>query len=283
MTFNFFPVLESQNKDGINIPQQLKDLANFVQTKENKANLFNGDQGGHIKFKHCPLNHFNIKKSDHKEILKHGLDQFQTKLKKLQTIDFKLGLSFTTGLLAIALATFTFGLSTLISGAAFGYFGYILKAREEARNEYITSQQQMTNIYIWAMNDSDAIISIDGKKITDMDNLIFHDDIKEMHNIFNPMLSDQNIMHYTHNKIDTPIAQKRAEQNQTAIDNETTTKLQLSRDYLLYGQHQGSNIQVAKGIFELSKRSVVDLFINLKNSFTSESDAIEEFVMGNVI
>ena len=259
--------------------EQLKNLAKFVQSEHSKNIIFSSSQGGELSF----AKSFNINTQDHTSLLEYTMTQYKIQLQKLQTIDFKLGLSFVVGLISIALSPLSLGLSSLLTASAFTYFGYQLKQRESVREYYTRTQQDMTNVYIWAMNDPSSILTSNNKQLPAQKSLShdnaeyvkavhnsFHPKIQSMHNLFNPMLTDQNILHYTCSKLENAIIDFQSDNNRHDIENETTTKLQLSASYLLYGQHQGSSVQVAKGLFEIIRRAAVDLGINLYSCVKSD-------------
>lgn len=284
----FEAVSLAANEEQAQFKGQLHQLALFIRTPQNREILFSGEKGGEINFAGSPLQHFDIHKPAHSALLKHTLNQYETQLKKLQTTDFKLGLSLVMGLVAIALAPLSMGFTTLLSAVAFSFFGYYCKAREDSREAYVSAQQDMTNVYIWAMNDPQATITAQGKRLPAesaiADQTEFAKAVQDsldpqivvMHNVVNPMLSDQNIWHYTRNDLDQAITIDKAARNEDAVANETTTKLQLSLSYLLYGEHQGSSVQVAKGVAEYAKRAVVDLAHQVHQVFSSKEPAAAE-------
>ncbi len=276
------PITVESNIDGFQ-KNCLTQLAEFIQSPENLSLIYdNGDKGGEINFSNGPLGHFDINKVDHYTLLNYTIEAFQSKLNKLQVVDFKICLSFVVGMVAIVLSPLSLGLSALISAAAFGYFGYQLKAREQAREQYQAAQKDMTNVYICVMNDAKAKITKADSKLPNeddyQDGIAFANDVHQaldhrvaiLLDVFNPLLSDLNIMHYTRNDIDFAITQGRNLKNDQAVENETTTKLQLSLSYLLYGQHEGDHFQVAKGLFELCKRTVVDMANTVYKAFADE-------------
>lgn len=267
---------------------KLSELAQFIQSESNIAKLFsNGEHGGELDF--SSFGHFNINRADDNNLIRHTMEQYNNQLHRLQTTDFKLSLSFVIGLVAIALSPLSAGLSILIAATAFAYFGYQLKHREDVRESYIESQQNMTNVYIWAMNDTNAKITLEGQDLPTLESCnhdsarfatevqkSLHPQITAMHNLFNPMLSDQNIWHYTRNDLDEAITIDKSAREENAVANETTTKMQLSLSYLLYGQHQGTPVQVAKGLAEIIRRAFVDIGTSVYNAFSSNADKSEQ-------
>ena len=279
------PSFFKQHKDNIEaespvILLQLTALKEFIHNQENSNTLFKGKDGGEICFDTFKYKHFNSQNDISINLLDSVMTNFQTNLRKLQTIDFKISLSFTFGLVAIALSPLSMGLTTLLSAAAFSFVGYLYKSREIAREDYEVAQEQMTDVYIWSMNDTKAYVTKDGKKLPEKGNTSdkvyasiiqneLHPKIKMMHDLVNPLLSDQNIRHYTRNSLANAITAHRSDTNQLSVKSETTTKLQLSLNYLFYGQHQGGTMQVAKGIAELSRRTVVELPSKVASVFKS--------------
>ncbi len=286
MPFSFFTPTTSQESNSHT--KMLTDLANFIQTKANATTLYNaGDKGGNIDFSELSVGHFKTSNPSNLNLLNDTRRAYELKLKQLQTMDFKLGISFTLGLAAIALSPLTFGISALVSAAAFSYFGYQLKTREIIQNDYKKAQADMTIVYIWAMNDTQSTLTVNGdtlpEKTRDISDEAYaeiiqknlHSDIKAMHATFNPMLSDNDIWAYTRSNLDSAITMGRNASNESAIDNESTTKLQLSLNYLLYGQDQGSTLQIAKGLVSLCSQTIMNLAISLKDTVISATGMSE--------
>lgn len=281
--------------------KKLTALAEFIQTKENAEILFGEDKkGGEIDFSTlCNksdnlLTHFDSQNTGHREFLNDVIEDYQVKLKKLQTIDFKLALSFTIGIAAIALAPLTFGFSAIISAVAFSYFGYQYHKREQVQENYKQAQLDMTNTYIWVMNDTQNMITKEGKALPRQDNMTdeqfaktvndnLSSEVKNMHKTFNPILSDQDIWHYTRNSLDTAITVDRNVCNEESVKNETTTKLQLSLNYLLYGQNQGTPLSITKGLFIMLGQSLWSMGVSIKDGILSMIGMNEEQVVEKVV
>ena len=137
------------------------------------------------------------------------------------------------------------------------------------------------------MNDAQSTLTTSGEKLPEQTADItdeayakiiqtnLHSDIKAMHTTFNPMLNDNDIWAYTNSKLDSAITMDRNISNESAIDSESTTKLQLSLNYLLYGQDQGSPMQFAKGLVSLCGQTIMNLAISLKDTVLSATGMSE--------
>lgn len=306
MTLSFFtqkaPSSSTAQFNGEDLILKLKTLAAFIQTETNRDLLYaNGSQGGHINFEalsnfsNNQLNHFNTTNQAHLNLMAFATSAYEEKLKQLQTIDFKIALSFTIGAAALAFSFLTFGFSGLIAASAFSYFGYQLAKREQARAAYQQAQADVTNVYIWAMNDTESILSNDGnamrKQHTNQEDAEYaryiqsylDPTVKNMHKVVNPMLSDQDIWVYTRNDLDKAITVDRNNCNADAINNQTTTKLQLSLSYLLYGQDQGSPTQIAKGLGVMFGQTLMNIGISIKDGVLSMIGMSEKEVVEKVV
>lgn len=289
MGYSFFDHVEPEITTTKQQPD-LKVLAEFIKAKDNADLLYK--QNGEINFSNCPkpFAHFNANNEESLAILTNALEQYSTKLAKLQTVDFKLALSLTIGAVAIPLSPLMFGFGVLVSTAAFIYFGKMHEQRKAVQAEYKQAQAEMTSVYIWIMNDKKASITQANKALpkrydgqsdeayAQQLNNVLHPKIKQMHEIFNPMLSDQDILAYTRNDLETAITVDRNSNNEKNIKNESTTKLQLSRDYLIYGQDQGSAGQIATGIMKLFGQTLWNVGVSMKNAVVSATGIDEDAI-----
>jgi hypothetical protein len=289
---------EQQRK--ADLDAKIKTLAKFIYQDANYEKLkaeHSGKEdglnhGGHIDFDALApqLGHFNATSEASIEVLQRSMDNYQLQLNRLKTVDFKLALSLFIGVTAIALSPLSLGLSLLASASAFTYFGYQLKAREDVREAYSDAQNDMVATYIWVMNDKKATITSKGQALPSFNpeepnkypkevQDALHPTVKRMHEICNPMFTDQDIWDYTRNDLDKAITVDRKEQTDEAIANEATTKAQLTMDYLLYGFHQGSNAQLAMGILSYVKQGVMSLAKQVSQFFAKSAaeDAVEDF------
>lgn len=277
----------------------LNTLVQYIQQPENLKVLLDSKQAGEIDFSRLQIGHFSVKKEEHRTILQTAMDKYELSLAKLQMTDFKLGLAFAFGLTALLLMPLTAGISVAIASVAFAAFGYNLSMRHQQSKAYQQAQAELTYVYIWCMNDQSAIITDEGKVLPLKDNQKYtknnrlfaqdvyhalHPLVQRLHNLFNPMLSDHNILLYTRNDLDKAIIQARAKDKLTDIHKETTTKLNLSLSFLLYGQHQGNAVQITKGIMEMAKRAVIGSLITCKNAvcFKQEEEMRSTYDMSSI-
>lgn len=298
MTHTFFSKKQKKNEEIVKDEEmklKLSKLSAFIQTEENASKLY--DENGHIDFSTLDLgsvnasnialgaheSHFNCANKESLKILTYTLEQYTAKLHKLQTVDFKLALSLTIAAIAIPLSPLMLGFGALVSASAFIYFGMMLERRNSVQEEYKKAQNDMTAVYIWIMNDTESTISADfnplpqkakgesSEEFSASINEKLHAQVKEMHRVVNPMLSDKDLYAYTEEKLEAAITDAKKSKEDKSIENESTTKLQLSLNYLFYGQDQGSALQVSKGLLSLFGQTLLSVGVAIKDAAVSLS------------
>ena len=257
------------------ITLHLNKIAEFI--KKNKANLYDQNQDLNFDDLDSKIKHFNIKEPSHVAILNNAMEQYEEKLQKLKSHDITFVLSLTFALAASLLSPLLFGLGHLASAAGFFYAGMLFVERKNIQAEYEEAQQNMTNVYIWIMNDTKS------NKSSMTTGNGFASEVIAMQKLYECMLSDSDITAFVCEAHEKGVVDAKNKKEDTAIEKQTTTKLQLSLNFLIYGKDQGSPSQVCKGLLALCGQTLMSVGISIKDAALSltgysQEEATAEFV-----
>jgi hypothetical protein len=258
----------------VNVEQielRLSQVNEFIKRESSQATI-NGN--GHVDF--SEINSFNIANPLDRAVLNEVHHNYQTKLAQLKQFDTVVASSFLIGITGLALSTVFPALVLLLAVPAFCYGSYKLGQRDNLFSKYQQALVNLKTTYIWCLNDTQASVGAENEilDLTSNDDAFgsMHTDVQQLVSAAAPMLSDKELLDFTRNDIDHELKQQLDDLNAEAINEQTTTKAQQSLNYLLYGSHQGSEWQVLRGVFMLSRDAVVNGATSVWSYLNGQSD-----------
>ncbi|WP_133127967.1 hypothetical protein [Legionella nagasakiensis] len=178
---------------------------------------------------------FNPDDPQHTTLLTDCSRSVREKLHGLQTIDKKIVIGFSLGVLA-------FGLSwilplSIVAAGAFAYAAYQWGRRQQAYADYTQALENLVKCCIWTLGD------------VKQERVIDHPAVKEMIDTLAPVTSAQQLRDFIDDRVEDGFVERAEEtKRNTELLDQHLNQEQADLYYKIYGYQQGGVLAILKGI-----------------------------------
>lgn len=178
---------------------------------------------------------FNPEDLQHQTLLTECTRSVQEKLHSLQTIDKKIVIGFSLGILALGLSWIL--PVNVVAVGAFAYAAYQLGRRKQAYIEYTQALENLVKCCIWTLGQ------------VEKDSITNHPAVKGMIDVLAPVTSAQQLRDFIDDRVEDGFVEQAEEtKKQTELLDQHLNQEQADLYYKIYGYQQGSILAILKGI-----------------------------------